>query len=127
MSDQPSPGDLQQKYRQFLDLTPLATALAGLPVSGGARNFTEEQIDGRSMTMRSAFKVARNLVEELTGGDAQKVQQLRDLLPLTIALAGLPASEGRLYSEDQVEGRGITFRAAYRIARATARDYLGGS
>ena len=68
MSDQPNPNDLQQKYRQFLDL-----------------------------------------------------------LPLTITLAGLPTSEGRLYSEDQIEARGITIRAAYRVARTVAKECLGGS
>ena len=38
----------------------------------------------------------------------QKYRQFLDLLPLTIALAGLPPSEGRLFGEDQIEGRGIT-------------------
>jgi hypothetical protein len=57
----------------------------------------------------------------------QKYRQFLDLLPLTIALAGLPTSEGRLYSEEQIEARGITIRAAYRVARTVARECLGGS
>ncbi|MBX6314332.1 MAG: hypothetical protein IRY99_15675 [Isosphaeraceae bacterium] len=57
----------------------------------------------------------------------QKYRQFLDLLPLTIALAGLPPSEGRLYSEEQIEARAITIRAAYRVARATAKECLGGS
>jgi len=57
----------------------------------------------------------------------QKYRQFLDLLPLTISLAGLPASEGRLYSEEQIEGRAITMRAAYRVARTVAKDCLGGS
>jgi hypothetical protein len=57
----------------------------------------------------------------------QKYRQFLDLLPLTISLAGLPASEGRLYSEDQMEGRGITVRIAYRVARNVAKECLGGS
>lgn len=57
----------------------------------------------------------------------QKYRQFLDLMPLTIALAGLPASEGRLYSEDQMEGRGITVRIAYRVARTVAKECLGGS
>ena len=40
----------------------------------------------------------------------QKYRQFLDLLPLTIALAGLPPSEGRLFGEDQIEGRGITVK-----------------
>jgi hypothetical protein len=57
----------------------------------------------------------------------QKYRQFLDLLPLTISLAGLPASEGRLFSEEQIEARAITMRAAYRVARTVARDCLGGS
>ena len=57
----------------------------------------------------------------------QKYRQFLDLLPLTIALAGLPPSEGRLFGEDQIEGRGITVKAAYRVARNVAKECLGGS
>jgi hypothetical protein len=57
----------------------------------------------------------------------QKYRQFLDLLPLTITLAGLPTSEGRLYSEDQIEARGITIRTAYRVARTVAKECLGGS
>ena len=57
----------------------------------------------------------------------QKYRQFLDLLPLTIALAGLPTSEGRLFSEEQIEGRGITVRMAYRVARNVAKECLGGS
>lgn len=66
---------------------------------------------------------------ETTGGAdlQQKYRQFLDLLPLTIAMAGLPPSEGRLFSEDQLEARAITVRLAYKVARATARDCLSGS
>jgi hypothetical protein len=57
----------------------------------------------------------------------QKYRQFLDLLPLTLSLAGLPASEARLFSEEQMEARGITIKAAYRVARAVARECLGGS
>jgi hypothetical protein len=57
----------------------------------------------------------------------QRYRQFLDLLPLTISLAGLPTSEGRLYSEEQVEARAITVRAAYRVARNLAKECLGGS
>ncbi len=57
----------------------------------------------------------------------QKYRQFLDLLPLTVALAGLPPSEGRLFGEDQVEARGITIKAAYRVARTVAKECLGGS
>ncbi|MCY2934529.1 MAG: hypothetical protein WCJ40_08075 [Planctomycetota bacterium] len=57
----------------------------------------------------------------------QRYRQFLELLPLTLALAGLPTSEGRLYSEDQIDGRAMTIRTAYRLARSTTRDILGGS
>ena len=57
----------------------------------------------------------------------QKYRQFLDLLPLTITLAGLPPSEGRLFGEEQIEARGITFKAAYRVARTVAKECLGGS
>jgi hypothetical protein len=57
----------------------------------------------------------------------QKYRQFLDLMPLTLALAGLPTSENRLYSEDQIEARAITIRAAYRVARNTAKECLSGS
>lgn len=57
----------------------------------------------------------------------QKYRQFLDLLPLTLALAGLPTSEGRMFGEDQIEGRGLTVKMAYRVARNVARECLGGS
>jgi hypothetical protein len=57
----------------------------------------------------------------------QKYRQFLDLLPLTISLAGLPTSEARLFSEEQIEARAMTIRAAYRVARATAKECLSGS
>ena len=57
----------------------------------------------------------------------QRYRQFLDLMPLTMALAGLPTSEGRLFNEEQIEARAITVRAAYRVARATAKECLSGS
>ncbi len=57
----------------------------------------------------------------------QKYRQFLDLMPLTVALAGLPTSETRLYSEEQIEARAITVRFAYKVARNLARECLGGS
>jgi len=53
----------------------------------------------------------------------QKYQEFIDLLPLTIALAGLPKSDhGKYYTEEQIEARVFTVRHAYRAARAIARE-----
>ena len=69
------------------------------------------------------------MAEPTTGaGDLQqKYRQFLDLMPLTLSLAGLPTSENRLYSEDQIEARAITVRLAYKVARNLARECLGGS
>ncbi len=52
-------------------------------------------------------------------------QEFIDLLPLTIALAGLPTSEhGKYYGEEQIEARIFTVRHAYRAARHIAREAM---
>lgn len=67
MPDTTSTADLQQKYRQFLDLLPLTIALAGLP-SSELRLYGEEQLEARSITVRLAYRAARNLAKECLGG-----------------------------------------------------------
>lgn len=57
----------------------------------------------------------------------QKYRQFLDLMPLTLSLAGLPQSEGKLFGSDQIEARAITVRQAYRVAREVAKECLGGS
>ena len=48
----------------------------------------------------------------------QKVQEFLRLLPLTLAVAGLPEAEhGRHLSEGQMEARATSIRTAYKIAR----------
>lgn len=50
-------------------------------------------------------------------------KEFLDLLPLTLALAGLPTSEtGKYYTEEQVEARVFTIKYAYRSARAVVRE-----
>lgn len=45
------------------------------------------------------------------------------LLPMTLALAGLPTSEsGRYYSEEQIETRAFAIRNAYKVARQVFRE-----
>jgi len=61
MSD---PAEQQRRYREFLDLMPLALALAGLPPSEPGKYYSEEQIETRLFVMRHALKAARNLARE---------------------------------------------------------------
>lgn len=77
----------------------------------------------------TAFSRSRAVADPATGTSdvQQKYRQFLDLMPLTISLAGLPTSEGRLFSEDQLEARAITVRLAYKVARNLARECLGGS
>lgn len=50
-------------------------------------------------------------------------KEFLDLLPLTLALAGLPASDtGKYYTEEQIEARVFTIKHAYRAARTVARE-----
>jgi hypothetical protein len=52
-----------------------------------------------------------------------RYRQFIDLLPLTLALAGLPPSEpGKYYSVEQIETRMFSIRHAYRAARAFAEE-----
>ena len=52
-------------------------------------------------------------------------KEFLDLLPLTLALAGLPRSEtGRYYTEEQIEARMFTIRHAYKAARNITRECI---
>lgn len=53
----------------------------------------------------------------------RRYKEFIDLLPLTIALAGLPTSDhGRYYNEEQIEARVFTIRHAYKAARQVVRE-----
>ncbi len=60
-------GEIQRRYREFLDLMPLTLALAGLPCSEG-RLFNEEQIEARTFTLRHAYRASRQLAREIVHG-----------------------------------------------------------
>jgi hypothetical protein len=54
---------------------------------------------------------------------AQKVKEFMSMLPLTLALAGLPDSEhGKFFNEGQLDSRATTIRAAYKVARQLILD-----
>jgi hypothetical protein len=53
----------------------------------------------------------------------QKVREFMSLLPLTLAIAGLPEGEpGRPFNDGQMESRATTIRAAYKAARQLLLD-----
>jgi hypothetical protein len=53
----------------------------------------------------------------------QKVREFMSLLPLTLALAGLPEGEsGRPFTEGQLDSRATSLRTAYKAARQLVMD-----
>jgi hypothetical protein len=52
----------QQKVQEFLRLLPLTLAVAGLPDAEAGKHFNEGQMDARATTLRTAYKVARQIV-----------------------------------------------------------------
>lgn len=65
-------------------------------------------------------------VEQKNQSDQQRrFREFLDLLPLTLALAGLPASDhGRYYTEEQIETRVFAVRHAYKAARSLVREIV---
>ncbi len=56
----------QQRLREFMQLLPLTSELAGLPESEHGRYFTPEQIEARVITLKNAFKIARQFAVEVS-------------------------------------------------------------
>ncbi|MBX9680336.1 MAG: hypothetical protein K2X38_16375 [Gemmataceae bacterium] len=53
----------------------------------------------------------------------QKAREFMSLLPLTLAVAGLPhAAPGQHFNEGQMEARATTLRTAYKVARTIIAD-----
>jgi hypothetical protein len=56
----------QQKAREFMSLLPLTMAIAGLPQAAAGQHFNEGQMEARATTLRTAYKVARNIIADVT-------------------------------------------------------------
>ena len=56
----------QLKIREFMSLLPLTLELAGLPRAEAGRYYNEGQIEARATTIKSAHKIARQLVLDAT-------------------------------------------------------------
>jgi hypothetical protein len=72
-----------------------------------------------------AESIDRSQTDDQRGRDQRTEEQRRFLtiLPLTIAIAGLPEIEhGRHLTEGQMEARGTSLRAAYKIAKQVLLD-----
>jgi hypothetical protein len=67
--DQPVSNELKQgRMTEFMKLLPLTLELAGLAKADAGRPFTGDQIEGRVMSVRTAFKAARALLKEVGEG-----------------------------------------------------------
>ncbi len=55
----------------------------------------------------------------------RKYREFLDLMPLTLALAGLPASDhGKYFTAEQIESRLFTLRHAWKAARQVTRECI---
>jgi hypothetical protein len=61
---------LRRRYKEFLDLMPLTIAIAGLPVSDTPFNFSADQMEVRTGTLHTAFKLARQLTRDAVTGQS---------------------------------------------------------
>jgi hypothetical protein len=59
---------MKRRYREFLDLMPLAISIAGLPPSESPFNFSPDQMEVRTNTLQTAFKLARQMAREAVTG-----------------------------------------------------------
>lgn len=60
-------GDRQQaKMREFMSLLPLTIELAGLPRCEPGKMFTEGQMEVRMISIRNAFKMARQVLIDVS-------------------------------------------------------------
>uniref|UniRef100_A0A7C2K1S5 Uncharacterized protein n=1 Tax=Schlesneria paludicola TaxID=360056 RepID=A0A7C2K1S5_9PLAN len=55
----------------------------------------------------------------------RRYKEFLDLLPLTLTLAGLPASDvGKYFNEEQMELRSNAIQRAYKMARGLVREVI---
>jgi hypothetical protein len=61
-----NPEKQQQKAREFMSLLPLTLAVAGLPDCEPGKHYNEGQMDARATTLRTAYKIARQIIVDVT-------------------------------------------------------------
>lgn len=59
----------KRRYREFMELLPLATVIAGLPPNSGPRSYTNDQMEARAQVLVQAFKVARQTIRNVLKGE----------------------------------------------------------
>ncbi|MFM7150020.1 MAG: hypothetical protein ACKO23_09280, partial [Gemmataceae bacterium] len=58
--------DRQRKISEFLSILPLTTAIAGLPEVEAHKHLNEGQMEVRANALRNAYKVARQLLLDIS-------------------------------------------------------------
>jgi hypothetical protein len=65
MSTESSADRQQQKVREFMSLLPLTLAIAGLPPAELGKPLTEGQMEVRSTQIKTAYKIARQVILDI--------------------------------------------------------------
>ena len=55
----------QQQVREFMQLLPLTLEIAGLPHAEPGKYYNEGQMDARATAIRSAYKMARQVILDI--------------------------------------------------------------
>jgi hypothetical protein len=56
----------------------------------------------------------------------RRYREFLDLMPLTVAIAGLPSNEGlRSFSVEQLEARAQVMVTSFKLARVAVREAIG--
>ena len=58
----------QMRVKEFLQLMPLTAEIAGLPTTEVGRHFNEGQMEVRVNTLKLAYKLARQLIQDVAKG-----------------------------------------------------------
>lgn len=55
----------QQSLREFIQLLPVTVQLAGLARAEPGKYFTPEQMEARVITLKQAYKISRQMLQEI--------------------------------------------------------------
>lgn len=56
----------QQRVREFMGLMPLTLAIAGLPDADSGKYFTDGQMEARATALKTAYKMARQIIVDVS-------------------------------------------------------------
>lgn len=66
MGSEAAPADRQQKMKEFMSVLPLTIEIAGLPPIEVGRLLTEGQMEVRATAIKTAYKIARQLLVDIS-------------------------------------------------------------